>query len=205
MNNRLRTYGEVAKRAKNRKHKTKNETVVCKGVSYEINVKGSGVYREIIKRTIEQLHAGLETHGRLMVVRFDLHSKAFQADNEEIRAFRKRIMVWVERTYETHAIGFVWAREQEAAKHQHYHFALWIDERKIRHPSKLLAHIMAKWEESDPSNHHMPHIKNPYYVVSDIEGLAAVVYRLSYLAKVRGKGYRPEQVKDYSTSRLKVA
>jgi hypothetical protein len=29
------------------------------------------------------------------------------------------------------------------------------------------------------------------------------IYRISYLAKVRGKGYRDPQAKDYGTSRLK--
>ena len=29
------------------------------------------------------------------------------------------------------------------------------------------------------------------------------IYRISYLAKTRGKGYRDPQAKDYETSRLK--
>ncbi len=174
------------------------------GVSYKVNVTGSGVYREIMHRIIEQLQTGLAIHGRLMVVRFDLHSDSFQADNAEIRAFRRRIMVWVERTYQTRHIGFVWARERETTKHQHYHFALWIDGNKIQHPKKLLAHIMQTWEAIDPSSHSMPYIKKPFYFVDNQETLADAVYRVSYLAKTRGKGYRPEQVKDYSTSRLRL-
>ena len=174
------------------------------GVSYKVNVTGSGVYREIMYRIIEQLQTGLAIHGRLMVVRFDLHSDGFQADNAEIRAFRRRIMVWIERTYQTRHIGFVWVRERETAKHQHYHFALWIDGNKIQHPKKLLAHIMATWEAIDPSNHSMPYLKKPFYFVDSQETLADAVYRVSYLAKTRGKGYRPEQVKDYSTSRLRL-
>ena len=114
-------------------------------------------------------------------------------------------MVWVERTYQARHIGFVWARERETTKQQHYHFALWIDGNKIQHPKRLLAHIMQTWEAIDPSNHSMPYIKKPFYFVNDNQGLGDVVYRLSYLAKTRGKGYRPEQVKDYSTSRLKLS
>ncbi len=62
---------------------------------------------------------------------------------------------------------------------------------------------MATWEAIDPSNHSMPYLKKPFYFVDSQETLADAVYRVSYLAKTRGKGYRPEQVKDYSTSRLK--
>lgn len=182
------------------------------GASYELNVRGSGVYREIIRRIIEQLHAGLEIHGRLMAFVFNLHSHAFQADNKEIRAFRKRIMTWIERVYKTGSIGFVWVRERETTKQQHYHFALWIEGNKIQHPKKLLNHIMKKWEEIDPSNHHLHICHNAFYFMDNKEDLIkpnsktdrGLVYRLSYLAKVRGKGYRPEQSKDYSTSRLKL-
>ena len=203
MKHRLSKNNTVKKTVQNRKHKTKAPLFEYDGVNYKVNVTGSGVYREIMRRIIEQLETGLSIHGRLMVVRFDLHSDNFQADNEEIRAFRKRIMVWVERTYKTSSIGFVWARERETTKQQHYHFSLWIDGNKIQHPKKLLAHIMQTWEAIDPSSHSMPYIKKPFYFVEDSEGLADVVYRLSYMAKTRGKGYRPEQVKDYSTSRLK--
>ena len=204
MKHRLSKNNAVKKKAQNRKHKTTAPLFEYEGVSYKVNVTGSGIYREIMRRIIEQLQTGLAIHGRLMVVRFDLHSDSFQADNAEIRAFRRRIMVWVERTYQTRHIGFVWARERETTKHQHYHFALWIDGNKIQHPKKLLAHIMATWEAIDPSSHSMPYIKKPFYFVDNQETLADAVYRVSYLAKTRGKGYRPEQVKDYSTSRLKL-
>jgi len=204
MNNRVSKYNAVKKQTANRKHKTKDPAFDYEGVSYKVNVTGSGVYREIMKRIVEQLHIGLAIHGRLMVMRFDLHSQGFTDSNEEIRAFRKRIMVWIERTYKTRDIGFVWVRERETTKHQHYHFSFWIDGNAIQHPQKVLAHIMRKWEAIDPSSHSMPYIKKPFYFVENKQGLDEPVYRLSYMAKPRGKGYRPEQVKDYSTSRLKV-
>jgi len=211
MKHRVSKNNAVKKQPTNRKHIIKAPLFNFEGVNYEINVQGLGIYREMMRSIIKQLKIGLEIHGRLMVVRFDLHSKSFQADNEEIRAFRKRIMVWVERNYQTRHIGFVWARERETTKHQHYHFALWIDGNKIQHPKKLLAHIMQTWEAIDPSNHHMPSVKNPFYFIDNKEDLIkphskkdkGLVYRLSYLAKVRGKGYRPKQVKDYAQSRLK--
>jgi len=100
-------------------------------------------------------------------------------------------------------VGFVWAREQEKAKKQHYHLAIFIDGVKIRHSKRLLEVITQKWDESDPRNHHKPVVKNPYYFIDNEKVFKKAIYRLSYLAKTRGKGYRPAQSKDYSTSRLK--
>jgi hypothetical protein len=108
----------------------------------------------------------------------------------------------VRRNYETDKVGRVWVRERERAKHQHYHCALLIDGDKIRHPKKLLAGIKAKWEATCP-DHFMPEIRKPFHFADKSTGLDDSVYRLSYLAKPRGKGYRPDQVKDYSTSRIK--
>jgi len=47
--------------------------------------------------------------------------------------------------------------------------------------------------------------RTTYYNINedDNETRLKAIYRLSYLAKVRGKGYRDSQAKDYQTSRLK--
>ena len=53
-------------------------------------------------------------------------------------------------------------------------------------------------------NGHMSIVEKPFYYIDrknlDTE-LAKAVYRISYLAKVRGKGYRSQQAKDYGASR----
>ena len=60
------------------------------------------------------------------------------------------------------------------------------------------------WSE----NGHMPYLEYPFYCINkhnlETERLKAI-YRVSYLAKVRGKGYRDDQVKDYSGSRLHMS
>ncbi|MDX8381902.1 MAG: inovirus-type Gp2 protein [Ghiorsea sp.] len=194
----------TTKKATNRKTKVVCGCFEYEGVSYEVNVKKSGIYKEIMHKVLEQLLTTLAIHKRLLVVRFDLHSSNFSAGNEEISLFRKQIVQWVKRTYQTHSIGFVWVREQERAKAQHYHLAIFIDGDKIRHPKRLLKEIRDKWEAKDPTNHHKPYIESPYYFINSDEALRKAIYRLSYLAKVRGKGYRSDQVKDYATSRLKA-
>jgi hypothetical protein len=109
--------------------------------SYRVNSKKSGLYRELLAAIIGQLEICFALHGRLLVVRFDLHSYGFKTvdGNDEVSLFIKRIVQWVRRNYETDKVGRVWVRERERAKHQHYHCALLIDGDKIRHPKKLLA------------------------------------------------------------------
>ena len=189
---------------RNRKTKLACESFEHEGVHYKVNSKKSGIYKEIMFKIIEQMKIAREIHNRLLVVRFDLHSGNFSQGNEEISLFRKQIIQWVTRHYQTHSIGFVWAREQEKAKSQHYHLAIFIDGDKIRHPKRLLKEIRDKWEVKDPWNHHKPFVEKPAYFINSDEVFHDAVYRLSYLAKVRGKGYRPEQSKDYSTSRLRL-
>jgi len=171
---------------------------------YRVNTAKSGVYRELLEAIISQLEACYAYHGRLLVVRFDLHSYGFRpdSDNTAVSLFMKQIVQWISRTYTTKKVGRVWVRERERAKRQHYHCALMIDGDRIRHSKKLLEAIKDKWVLADTGN-FMPDIPKPYYFVDKHSGLDDSVYRLSYLAKARGKGYRPDQVKDYATSRIK--
>ena len=53
-------------------------------------------------------------------------------------------------------------------------------------------------------NGHMSIVEKPFYYIDKNnldKKLNEAVYRISYLAKVRGKGYRSEQAKDYGASR----
>jgi len=186
---------------------TNRKKIVPPGVDrfmgYKINSAKSGVYAETMKTIINQLEACRSHHGRILVVRFDLHSHGFKLsdNNKVVSLFMKRIVSWVERNYSTNKIGRLWVRECERAKHQHYHCALMIDGDKIRHPKKLLEVIKERWEMASPS-HHMPYVPKPYHFVDKHSGLNDSVYRLSYFAKCRGKGYRPDQAKDFSASRI---
>jgi len=113
-----------------------------------------------------------------------------------------RLKQWIKRNYGIIDIGSIWVREREKAKEQHYHLTLYLDGNKIQHPKKLNVQIKEMWAPHG----HMPTILKPYYYI-DRNNLKArrldAIYRVSYLAKVRGKGYRDEQAKDYGASRLK--
>lgn len=163
--------------------------------------EGKGIYLEILTRIINQLDMAYSIHKRLLVVRFDLHLRHYTSNNEVISKFIKRTKQWISRNYKIKNIGYAWVRELERAKTQHYHLVLFLDGDKIQYPSKLIKRIKETWSD----NGHMHKVKNSFYYIDKNnyqEERAEAIYRISYLAKTRGKGYRDPQAKDYETSRL---
>ena len=169
-----------------------------------------GIYPNIIEKIVEQLDICLAIHKRVLVVRFDLSLDEYSGDNHIISTFINRQKQRIERTYKTKHIGHGWAREQEEAKQQHYHVALFLDGNKIQHPSKLLQLIKAKWYKHGrvwiPKKERVDDDGCFYYIEKKnfVEERGKAIYRLSYLAKTRGKGYKDIQAKNYSVSRLKL-
>ncbi len=188
-------------RTKNRKYVTHSETMIRNGTTYNLNVKRSGVYSVIIHRAIDQLDICEAKWKRVLVVRFDLHQSIYTDNNKLVSRFMKNLKARLEREYQIHDPGYVWVREKEKAKTQHCHCALYLDGNKIRHPKKLLRTMESIWQSVRTTN-HLPVVPNPYYFIDNEQTKLDAVYRISYLAKTRGKGYRDIQAKDYSTSRL---
>jgi hypothetical protein len=185
---------------RNRKRVYLNDYFEYEDINYSIQQGKQGIYVEIMNRLIEQLLNTIKIHKRVLVYRFDLHINYYEDDNHRLSKFMKRLKTHLQRNYGMNKVGYVWVRELEKSKEQHYHLVLFLDGNKIRHPAKLKNTIQDMWL----MNGHMPTIKNPYYYLDknnlDTE-LGEVIYRISYLAKVRGKGYRSEQAKDYGASR----
>ena len=164
------------------------------------------VYSQMIERIVEQLDTCIAIHKRVLVVRFDLSLDEYSGDNNIISTFINRQKQRIQRTYKTKDIGHAWAREQETSKAQHYHVALFIDGNKIQYPSKLLRQIKAKWFKHgrcwipDDCFYYLDKSKSNF---KQTRGEA--IYRLSYLGKTRGTGYKDVQAKNYSVSRLKLS
>ncbi|MFT6910275.1 MAG: hypothetical protein ACJAS1_007003, partial [Oleiphilaceae bacterium] len=130
-------------------------------------------------------------------------TKVYTKDNAIITAFRKRLNQRLKRYYGFKEIGSCWVREQERAKTQHYHFVLFLDGNLIRHSSKINEMVRAAWDDGT-GTYTMPHIPRPYHFVDSEDTMQDAIYRVSYLAKPRGKGYRPPQTKDFQCSRMKA-
>ena len=169
----------------------------------QVNSEKSGIYEGMFKQIIDELDATIKFYKRVLVYRFDLHQEGYSPNNTVMTNFRKCLIQKIQRSYGIKDIGYVWVRELEKAKAQHYHWALFLDGDKIRHPAQLKKIIKHQWEKATQGN-HMPTIQNPFYFVNNPEIRREVIYRISYLAKARGKGYRDVQAKDYATSRLKA-
>ena len=191
------------KRTKNRKAISKSEVLIHKGEKYILNAKKSGIYPKIAHDMIEQLELCLVKWKRVLVVRFDLHVKHYTPNNKQVSKFRKNLQRRLERKYQMLDIGYTWAREVEEAKAQHYHFALFLDGDKVRHSQKILEMVESTWKGVHHEN-HVPVIPKPYHFINSPESKAEAVYRISYLAKVRGKGYRNPRANDYGTSQLRT-
>lgn len=191
------------KQTRNRKRVTFDDVFTRNGTDYQVNTNKSGLYVEPLVKIIEQFEVAQCKWGRVLVLRFDLHQDYFTINNKHITAFRKRLFQKLKREYGFDDIGFCWVREQERAKAQHYHFVLYLDGRLIRHSSRINLMIKEAWEKPT-GGYHVPIIKRPFYFVNSDDSKQEAIYRISYLAKARGKGYRDKQVKDYQCSRMKA-
>ena len=187
---------------RNRKKEHYGSFLNINGEELKINsTEKLGVYPLIIEKFVVELDKMIARYKRVFVLRFDLHLRQYCDDNKQITTFIKAQVQRIKRKYKTKYVGYVWVREVERSKIQHYHCAFFIDGDKIRNSFALNQQIKAKWYK----NGHRSVVPKPYYFLDKHnmkEEREEVIYRLSYLAKVRGKGYRSAQAKDYSTSRL---
>ena len=183
---------------------THNKAITVNGKTWWVNSSKSGLITHSINAIINQVDAMLTHHSKIHLIRFDLRIYEYTDRNDMITQFNKKLRRWLEHNYQIQKMGFAWCREMETQKHQHYHYVLMIDGHKIRHPHKILIKVKDIWEQRLQGSEFTP--KNCYYNLKrdDFESLQKAIWRISYLAKARGKGYKPAQTKNYGTSRIKA-
>jgi len=190
-------------RHRNRKSIFRGGWIDYKGEKIEImNSYEYGVYSEILYSFINQFDLIINRHGRVLVLFIQFHVNYYTDDNKHISNLIKNIKQFLYRKYGVDYVGHQWVREQEKSKKQHYHAALMLDGNLMQHPSNLLNKIQEMWLPRG----HLFRLKNCFYYLgknNTKETRREVIYRASYMAKIRGKGYRPSQTKDYNSSRLK--
>jgi len=194
-------------KATNRKHITKASTVTHEEKKYRINngkgKKKYGLYTPILHKIIDQYQIALDKWRRVFVLRVELHLSHETDNNRVVTLFLKRLFPQLKQKYDFKDIGYAWAREYHGkGKGQHYHLALFLDGNKVRHSARINEIIKASWERP-LGGYHLGYIKRPFYFVNNEEVEQKAIYRVSYLAKTRGKGERPPQTKDYQCSRMK--
>lgn len=178
------------------------KVVDFRGSTFWVNSEPSGIYTTILSAMLDQLDAMLSYHSKVHLIRIDLHQPTFTDDNKRITTFIRRYSKQLCREYGFKRIGYCWVRELETAKSQHYHFVFILDGHRVQGGGKLARLARETWEQMGGTEwtpaHHYYNIKR-----YDHQSLQDAIWRISYLAKGRGKGYRPTQTKDYGTSRIR--
>ena len=186
------------------KHIHKGHWYLYKDRVWPVNANKSGVYTHILRPLLSQYIYMLEHYSKVFVYRFDLHLAAYTEKNQVMTDFNRHLQKRIQQHYKIKEIAYCWVREQEKAKQQHYHYVLMLDGHRVRQPYTINSWIFEIAEMLDLLR---PHLSGYHYIAkhkSDYdEKLQEACYHISYLAKARGKGYRPIQTNDYSTSRLK--
>lgn len=187
------------------KRETFADVVELDGMPFRVNNGGGkhSCYVEILSVIHDQLEAMLSYHSKVLVLRLDLHLGDYSHDNHELSRFIEKIKRRYHDHYRGQRMGYIWVREQEKAKQQHYHLALYLDANKIQHPAKLIYWIEQRWQSRGHPKPYTP--ENCFAVINrkNDSFKQAIFERLSYLAKTRGKGYRCKDTNDYSGSRIK--
>lgn len=158
-------------------------------------------YCDILDRGINQLNTMLKHHCKVLAIRLEVYIPKHTKLNTNISDFMGYLTKYIKRHYSTKRVGYVWVREIENAKKQHYHTHLFVDGNKVR-ASHHIVSIAKKYLYSKGMAHHHP--TNCYSMTyrNNKASIDSVVYRFSYLAKTSGKGYVDKHVKNYSSSRL---
>jgi urease gamma subunit len=182
---------------------TKDKAITVNGKTWWVNSAGSGLITHAIKSMINQVDAMLSHHSKIHIIRFDLRVYEYTDSNEIMSVFNDRLKRWLKRNYNLKRVGFIWCRELETAKQQHYHYALIVDGHKVNYPSEINDKVKELWRQLDGSAYFPD---NCYYNIkrNDYDSIQAAIWRISYLAKARGKGYKPDQTKNYGTSRITI-
>jgi len=174
--------------------------------SYGINTSNNkyACYTGILNAMHGQMQAMLSHHNKVIVVRVDLHCDKYTPCNTELSRLMDKVRKRLYSHYKCTRFGYLWVREQERSKSQHYHVMLIIDANKIQHPSALLGWLQERWSVRGHPRPYVP--KHCFYKINrgDDEAFGEALYRCSYLAKARGKGYGGMNSNNYSGSRIKV-
>ena len=174
--------------------------------SYGINTGNNkySCFTDILNAMHGQMQAMLSHHNKVIVVRVDLHCDKYTSGNSELSRFMCKVRKRLYSHYKCTRFGYLWVREQERQKSQHYHVMLIIDANKIQHPSALLGWLQERWSVRGHPRPYVP--KHCFYKINrgDDKAFGEAFYRCSYLAKARGKGYGRLGVNNYSGSRVRA-
>lgn len=164
-------------------------------------------YVEPMERFKRELDHMIDYHNKVFMFRFDVRLYEYTPDNKVLTKLIKAFVAWVKRRYDMKRVGYIWVRELERSKHQHYHVAVMLDGNKVRTTKALLEQLD---HLTSIQNMSIGYCKNPSYMIKrqDIIDGNYTIYddafrRVSYFAKERGKNYKGDSANNYQTSRIR--
>jgi len=190
------------------KRVVKGDEFCIDGKAYPVMNPKEGNYEVILRRNYEQMHNMLSYHSRIIVIRLDLHLHDYSTSSDLISNFIRKLRKTLVRKYKFKRMGYMWVREWESIKmltqSQHYHLALILDANVVRHPAAVIKAIECIWQGWGLPKPYTP--KNCYSTAfrDDPNSFIKPFKRLSYMAKVGGKGNRGKAANDYSSSQIRA-
>ena len=168
---------------------------------WPVQSKPSGWMPKLMKVLSERFCDALKQHSQVLIVRFDLHIPQFTLDNAQISEFMSKLTCWIKKRYKgVNEVRYVWVRELEKAKQQHYHVVLILNGNKIRNPYYVHEKGREIWTELRGTSYHFS--KHHHFHRDNHDSICEAFYYISYLAKARGKGYKPQRTKNYGANKI---
>ena len=138
---------------------------------------------KMMKRIFETVDQVSGLSSRFLAVRYDLHLKEFQSNNQVIDIFHKNLFGQLRKRYPMSFVSYIWVRERNEADAQHYHYALMMDGNYIRSPNKLNDIVKMCWEEAAGGSVWFPDNMAYFVKLNDIDTYSKLMIRLSYFGK----------------------
>lgn len=168
---------------------------------WPVQAKPSGWMPRPMEALGDRLCDALEQHSQILVVRFDLHVPKYTEGNAQISEFMSKLNYWIKRRYKgLNEVRYVWVREHEKAKHQHYHVTLMLNGNKVKNPYHIHNKGREVWAELGGTSYNKGK-RHHHFHRDDYDSICEAFYHISYLAKARGKGYKPRPTKNFGASR----
>jgi hypothetical protein len=182
-------------------HTSRSNTYEFNGTKWKVQGSNGGLNKRHLARLFQQMDVMLTKYSKVCVIRFDLHMLEYTDDNKLMAIFKRRLFGRISTKYKIQErdIGYCWAREYEKGKGQHYHWALLVDGKKVKSGYPINGIAETLWEQMDGTFH-----KCHYHNVTRLSFSSQrdAMDHLSYLTKVRTKGYVGEKVKSFSSSKI---
>jgi len=185
-----------------KQHTSQSNTYDFNGTKWKVKGGKGGLNKRHLERLFLQVDVMLTKYSKVCIIQFDLRMLEYTEDNKKMTVFKRRLFGRISSKYKIPEkdIGYSWCREYEKGKGQHYHWAVIVDGKKVRSGYPINEIAKEVWEGMDGTIHYRKY--HPGVSRHCIDKQRDAMDHLSYLAKIRTKGYAGDKVKSFSSSKI---